>query len=146
MGFASLYPSALVIVSNHWHRRGYGPLANGITTSGMGVGTAAFGPISYAIIKRFRWRWYLRIFGFCFLGISALTFIGYRKIKGEDEAEGGSQQKRRFFNRSLLKIPAFVFYFAGVIVMHLGLSVPIVHMVRIACIYNLFSFVNVLFV
>ena len=138
LGFGFLYTSSLVIVSNHWRRRGYGPLANGITTSGMGVGTAAFGPISYAIIKRFRWRWYLRIFGFCFLGTSVLMFIVYRIIKGE-ESEGG-RQRRRIFDRSLFKIPAFVFYFAGVIVMHLGLTVPIVHMVRIACMCNFFSF------
>ena len=103
LGFGFLYTSSLVIVSNHWRRRGYGPLANGITTSGMGGGTAAFGPISYAIIKRFRWRWYLRIFGFCFLGTSALTFIVYRIIKGE-ESEGG-RQRRRIFDRSLLRFP-----------------------------------------
>ncbi|XP_065835262.1 monocarboxylate transporter 4-like isoform X2 [Oscarella lobularis] len=133
LGFGFLYTSSLVIVSDHWRRRGYGPAANGVTTSGMGVGTAAFGPISYAIIKRFRWRWYLRVFGFCFLATSALTLIVYRKIKGdEEEEESGSRQKRRIFDRSLLRSPAFIFYFIGVAIMFLGATVPIVHMVRYA--------------
>ena len=99
-GVAFLYPSSIVIVANHWRVRGYGPVANGITTSGMGIGTAAFGPIAYAIIKRFQWRWYLRVVGFCFFGTSALTLIVYRELKKEENV----QQKRRFFDRSLSRI------------------------------------------
>ena len=139
LGYAFLYPSSIVIVANHWRRRGYGPVANGITTSGMGVGTAAFGPISYALIKRFQWRWYLRVVGFFFFGTSALTLIVYRELKKEENV----QQKRRFFDRSLLKNLAFVFYLIGTIVIYLGVTVPIVHMVSSDDVYG--TLINVLF-
>ena len=131
-GVAFLYPSSIVIVANHWRVRGYGPVANGITTSGMGVGTAAFGPI--AIIKRFQWRWYLRVVGFCYFGTSALTLIVYRELRNEENV----QQKRRFFDRSLFKNPAFVFYLIGTIVIYLGVTVPIVHMVSSDDVYGTF--------
>ena len=133
LGYAFLYPSSIIIVANHWRKRGYGPVANGITTSGMGVGTAAFGPISYAIIKTFNWRWYLRVVGFCFFGTSALTLVVYRELK----KEANIQKRRQFFDRSLLKNPAFILYLIGNVVIYLGVTVPIVHMVSILYIVNL---------
>ena len=91
----------------------------------MGVGTAAYGPIAYAIIKAWTWRGYLRFIGVAFVFTSILTSIFYIDVAETEE----DRSKRRFFDRSLFRNRAYLLFLAGVSVFFLGLSVPVIHTV-----------------
>ena len=142
VGYALLFTSSIVVVTQHWRPLGYLPIANAFAMSGMGVGAIAFGPISRGFIGSYDWRSYLRFLAASFGGILALTLLYKRPVAdpnttNETQINSNPVQKRKILDVSLLKNPSLVLFMVAIVIMFLGLSAPFVHMVSDSCIFFL---------
>ena len=129
VGYALLFTSSIVVVTQHWRPLGYLPIANAFAMSGMAVGAIAFGPISRGFIGSYDWRNYLRFLAASFGGILALILLYKRPVTDAKTTNENPVQKRKILDVSLLKKPSLVLFMVAILIMFLGLSAPFVHMV-----------------
>ena len=73
-----MYTTSVVIVQHYFDKKR--PLATGITVSGSGVGTLAFGFITHKLLDSVGWQWTMRVQALCML-ICIIFGAFYKPLK-----------------------------------------------------------------
>ena len=132
-GASLCYFSSLVAVGQYFFNKL--SLANGIISSGSGIGTLAMGPVMNNLLKLLGWRDTLRVYA----GMASLIFISaifYRPINSSivhnnDKSTKEEPKKNKFIDITIFKNKAYCFWCLALAVFILGYFVPFVHLVRI---------------
>ena len=129
-GASLCYFSSLVAVGQYFYNRL--SLANGIISSGSGIGSLVMGPVMNNLLKYLGWRDTLRVYA----GIAALIFISaifYRPINSsvvQHENDGKEEpRKTKFIDFSIFKNKAYIIWCVALSIFILGYFVPFVHLV-----------------
>ena len=130
-GASLCYFSSLVAVGQYFYTKL--SLANGIISSGSGIGSLVMGPVMNNLLKHLGWRDTLRVYA----GMSALIFMGailYRPINSRvvqhDDDPKEEPKKAKFIDFSIFKNKAYIIWCVALSVFILGYFVPFVHLVR----------------
>lgn len=137
IGASMCYFPTVIILGTYFNKRL--SLANGLTSSGSGVGSLAMGPILQWLINLFGMRNTMRISAGMMASIIIIALI-YRPIntpflnadKYEPKKKEGEKKKgifTRFIDLSLFKNKAYVVWCASLSFWMLGYFVPFVHLV-----------------
>lgn len=130
------FPSVVILGQYFWKKLS---LANGITSSGSGVGTLAMGPILQKLLKYFGLRNTMRISAGMIICVWLCALI-YRPIntvflnnKSEDDENQEKKPKGpRFPALQIFKNRAYILWCVALSFWMLGYFVPFVHLVRLA--------------
>lgn len=129
-GASLCYFSSLVAVGQYFYTKL--SLANGIISSGSGIGTLAMGPVMNNLLKALGWRDALRVYA----GMSALIFLSailYRPINSsviQEEDAKREPKKAKFIDFSIFRNKAYLFWCLALSIFILGYFVPFVHLVN----------------
>lgn len=132
-GASLCYFSSLVAVGQYFFDKL--SLANGIISSGSGIGSLVMGPVMNSMLKQLGWRNTLRVYA----GMSVFIFISailYRPINTsvvhheKDSKEEPRKTKAKFIDLSIFKNKAYIFWCCALSIFILGYFVPFVHLVR----------------
>ena len=129
-GASLCYFSSLVAVGQYFYKRL--SLANGIISSGSGIGSLVMGPVMNNLLKQLGWRDTLRVYA----GMSAVIFFSailYRPINSSAQPEKSDNEepkKAKFIDLTIFRNKAYVFWCLALSVFILGYFVPFVHLVR----------------
>ena len=129
-GASLCYFSSLVAVGHYFFKKL--SLANGIISSGSGIGSLVMGPVMNSLLKQLGWRNTLRVYA----GLSAIIFVSailYRPINTSavhHEKDSKEPKKAKFIDLSIFKNKAYVFWCLALSIFILGYFVPFVHLVR----------------
>lgn len=130
-GASLCYFSALVAVGQYFYRKL--SLANGIISSGSGIGSLVMGPVMNEMLKHLGWRNTLRICA-ATSSLVLICAILYRPINSrvvQDRTDADTeQQKAKFIDFSIFKNKAYIFWCTSLAIFILGYFVPFVHLVR----------------
>lgn len=137
VGASMCYFPSVVILGQYFSERL--SLANGITSSGSGVGTLCMGPIMQKLIQHFGMRNTMRISA-GMLSLVVFCAIIYRPIntgflKPPPKPAAGQKQSRFAVLKSfkeLFRNKAYILWCAALALWMLGYFVPFVHLVRLA--------------
>ena len=135
-GASLCYFSSLVAVGQYFYAKL--SLANGIISSGSGIGTLVMGPVMNNLLKVLGWRDTLRVYS----GVSAIIFLSallYRPINSSavqhDQNDKKEPGKAKFIDFSIFKNKAYIAWCVALAIFILGYFVPFVHLVRLDSIY-----------
>ena len=105
-------------------------LANGIVTSGSGIGTLAMGPFYDFILSNMGWKTMLRILcGFSFAML--LSALMYRPLPTKYKRASRKHEKRpKLFDPSVWRMKSFVFWVVSMSLFFIGYFIPFIHLVR----------------
>lgn len=133
VGASMCYFPSVVILGQYFSKRL--SLANGITSSGSGVGTLCMGPILQKLIQHFGMRNTMRISA-GMLSMVVLCAVVYRPINtgflNAHKAPTGEKKARFAFLKSfkeLFQNKAYILWCASLALWMLGYFVPFVHLV-----------------
>lgn len=142
-GASLCYFSTIVAVGKYFYKRL--SLANGIISSGSGIGSLVMGPVMNNLIQALGWRHTLRIYSGMIL-IVCLNSLLFRPINShldpanakDEESKGEKKVKlfdvRIFFNKS------YIIWCVALSIFILGYFVPFVHLVSLKKIIFIFIF------
>lgn len=128
MGSSFSYVPSIVMLGNYFDKRL--ALANGLGTSGSGVGSLVASPVINYTLRAFGWKTSLRIIS----GAAAfLTFacIVYRPLRTKNEyrRSGVKRPRSKLCDISIWKNRAYVTWVLTIALFQFGYPVPFVHMV-----------------
>ena len=129
------FPSVVILGQYFWKRLS---LANGITSSGSGVGTLAMGPILQKLLEHFGLRNTMRISAGMIICVWLCALIyrpvntGFIKNKSEDDENPEKKCKGpRFPALQIFKNKAYILWCVALSFWMLGYFVPFVHLVSL---------------
>ena len=125
LGSSFAFVSSIVILGQYFDRKL--ALANGIATSGSGVGSLVAGPVINYLLQAVGWKNSMRILsGFALvLWIAALLF----KPRESDHDIMERKKNSKLFDTSIWKNKAYVLWVSTVALFQFGYLVPFVHLV-----------------
>ena len=133
VGASMCYFPSVIILGQYFSKRL--SLANGITSSGSGVGTLCMGPILQKLIQHFGMRNTMRISA-GMLSMVVLCAVVYRPINTgfltkHKQPEGEKKSRLAFLKsfKDLFKNKAYILWCASLALWMLGYFVPFVHLV-----------------
>lgn len=136
IGASLCYFPTVIILGTYFNKKL--SLANGLTSSGSGVGSLAMGPIMQYLLNQFGMRNTMRISSAMLASILFVSFIykpintpflnadKYTAKRNEAEKKKGCM---RFIDLSLFKNKAYIMWFTSLSFWMLGYFVPFVHLV-----------------
>jgi MFS family permease len=163
-GVGLLYAPSIVIVSRYFKDRH--SIANGVVVSGTGLGTMLLGLFAHYVIDGMGWRGYMRVYGSLIFLLTCLTLlykpVGNAKnssLPAEETKEkpktgnsllsvrqlgvivhigtqDGPALKKKLVDWAIWKQASFLLYVVTTIFMVLGVTVPMVHLVRSLLCHN----------
>lgn len=124
------FPSVVILGQYFWKRLS---LANGITSSGSGVGTLAMGPILQNVLEHFGLRNTMRISAGMIICVWICSLV-YRPINtgflnNTSESDEKGDKKKRFAALQIFKNKAYILWCVALSFWMLGYFVPFVHLV-----------------
>ena len=131
-GASLCYFSSLVAVGQYFYNKL--SLANGIISSGSGIGSLVMGPVMNNLLKHLGWRDTLRVYA----GMAALIFMSailYRHINtsGVQQDDGAKSkekpEKAKFIDFTIFNNKAYIIWCVALSIYILGYFVPFVHLV-----------------
>lgn len=136
IGASMCYFPTVIILGTYFNKKL--SLANGLTSSGSGVGSLAMGPILQELLSRFGLRNTMRISAAmlaCIIFIAMVyrpintPFLNASKYDKEKEANKKKKGCSRFIDFSLFKNKAYLVWCGSLAFWMLGYFVPFVHLV-----------------
>ena len=127
VGSSLSFVSSIVVLGRYFDRRL--ALANGIATSGSGVGSLVAGPVINYLLQSVGWKNSMRILsGFAnVLWVAALLF---KPAKSNfEELSKKAEEKKKLFDLSIWRNKAYVLWVTTVALFQFGYLVPFVHLV-----------------
>lgn len=126
VGSSFSFVSSIVVLGQYFDRRL--ALANGLATSGSGVGSLVAGPVINYLLQSIGWKNSMRILSAValVLWIAALLF---KPRKNHQER----REKTKLFDTSIWKSKAYVLWVITVALFQFGYLVPFVHLVSLIC-------------
>ncbi|XP_031568466.1 monocarboxylate transporter 10-like [Actinia tenebrosa] len=147
VGASLCYFPTVVILGTYFNKKL--SLANGLTSSGSGVGSLAMGPVLQGLLSRFGMRNTMRISAAMLACIIVIALV-YRPIntpflngsKYDKEKEANQKKKgcARFVDFSLFKNKAYLVWCGSLSFWMLGYFVPFVHLIRLATLQGIDMF------
>ena len=128
VGSSLSFVSSIVVLGRYFDRRL--ALANGIATSGSGVGSLVAGPVINYLLQSVGWKNSMRILsGFAnVLWVAALLF---KPAKSNfEQLSKKAEEKKKLFDLSIWRNKAYVLWVTTVALFQFGYLVPFVHLVR----------------
>jgi MCP family monocarboxylic acid transporter-like MFS transporter 10 len=132
-GASLCYFSSLVAVGQYFYSKL--SLANGIISSGSGIGSLVMGPVMNNLLKYLGWRDTLRVYA----GMAVLIFISailYRPINSRvvqndenNDVAAEEPRKAKFIDFTIFKNKAYIIWCVALSTFILGYFVPFVHLV-----------------
>ena len=126
VGSSFSFVSSIVILGQYFHRR-LG-LANGIATSGSGVGSLVAGPVINYLLDTVGWENSMRILS-GFASALAVVPIFFRPVPSTGPQRVGTKEKRKLFDTSIWRNSAYVCWVITVALFQFGYLIPFVHLV-----------------
>lgn len=127
-GFGSSmnYAPTLLVLGEYFDK--HLALANGIVTSGSGIGTLAMGPFYDFILSNMGWKTMLRILcGFSFAML--LSALMYRPLPTKYKRASRKHEKRpKLFDPSVWRMKSFVFWVVSMSLFFIGYFIPFIHL------------------
>lgn len=129
VGSSFSFVSSIVVLGQYFDRRL--ALANGIATSGSGVGSLVAGPVINYLLQSTGWKNSMRILSAfaLVLWIAALLFKPRKNHRDVMER----REKTKLFDTSIWKSKAYVLWVSTVALFQFGYLVPFVHLVSHIC-------------
>ena len=129
VGSSFAFVSSIVVLGQYFDRRL--ALANGIATSGSGVGSLVAGPLINYLLQSTGWKNSMRILSAfaLVLWIAALLFKPRKNHCDITE----KREKSKLFDTSIWKSKAYVMWVATVALFQFGYLIPFVHLVSYVC-------------
>ena len=127
VGSSLSFVSSIVVLGRYFDKRL--ALANGIATSGSGVGSLIAGPVINYLLQSVGWKNSMRILsGFAnVLWVAALLF---KPAKSNfEELSKKAEEKKKLFDLSIWRNKAYVLWVTTVALFQFGYLVPFVHLV-----------------
>jgi len=129
------FPTVCILPSFFWKRLA---LANGLVSSGSGIGTMAMGPVIAYLVNKVGWANTNRASA-AMMGLTVIcaglfyrqnyTFLDERR-DNEKKREAEQGKKSSFLDLSVFKNKAYIVWCSALFVFMLGYFVPFVHLVR----------------
>ena len=125
VGSSFAFVSSIVVLGQYFDRKL--ALANGIATSGSGVGSLVAGPVINHLLQTVGWKNSMRILSAfaLLLWIAALLF----KPRESDQDIMERRKNSKLFDMSIWKSKAYVLWVSTVALFQFGYLVPFVHLV-----------------
>jgi len=125
VGSSFAFVSSIVVLGQYFDRKL--ALANGIGTSGSGVGSLVAGPVINHLLQTVGWKNSMRILSAfaLLLWIAALLF----KPRESDQDIMERRKNSKLFDMSIWKSKAYVLWVSTVALFQFGYLVPFVHLV-----------------
>ena len=124
LGSSFSFTSSIVVLSEYFDERL--ALANGIATSGSGVGSLVAGPVINYLLASVGWKHSMHILS-AFAGLLCIAAVIFRGSKGRRECT-------KLFDTSIWKSKAYVLWVTTVAVFQFGYLIPFIHLVSCVCI------------
>lgn len=125
IGSSFAFVSSIVILGQYFDRKL--ALANGIATSGSGVGSLVAGPVINYLLQTVGWKNSMRILS----AIALLLWIAALLFKPRESHQDIMERKMnsKLFDTSIWKNKAYVLWVSTVALFQFGYLVPFVHLV-----------------
>ena len=130
IGSSFSFVSSIVVLGQYFDRRL--ALANGIATSGSGVGSLVAGPVINYLLASVGWKRTMRILS-AFAGllcIAAMIFKPRKNLQSTRER----RECTKLFDTSIWKSKAYVLWVTTVAVFQFSYLIPFIHLVSCICI------------
>ena len=130
IGSSFSFVSSIVVLGQYFDRRL--ALANGIATSGSGVGSLVAGPVINYLLASVGWKHSMRILS-AFAGllwIAAMIFKPRKNLQSTKER----RECTKLFDTSIWKSKAYVLWVTTVAVFQFSYLIPFIHLVSCICI------------
>ena len=123
LGSSFSFTSSIVVLNEYFVERF--ALANGIATSGSGVGSLVAGPVINYLLASVGWKHSMHILS----GFAGLLCIAAMIFKPKERREC-----TKLFDTSIWKSKAYVLWVTTVAVFQFGYLIPFIHLVSCVCI------------
>lgn len=129
-GASLCYFSTIVAVGQYFHKKL--SLANGVISSGSGVGSLVMGPVMNNLLQSLGWRHTLRVYS-CMMVVVFLNALFYRPINShiQPAKQDEHQKKVGFIDLTIFRNKAYIIWCVSLAIFILGYFVPFVHLVSV---------------
>ncbi|XP_068754811.1 monocarboxylate transporter 10-like isoform X1 [Montipora capricornis] len=126
VGSSLSFVSSIVVLGQYFKKRL--ALANGIATSGSGVGSLVAGPVINFLLQTVGWKSSMRILS----GFAGILWMAALLFKPREIDDADRKEHTKLFDTSVWKNKAYVLWVTTVALFQFGYLIPFVHLVKFA--------------